>query len=109
MAHDIDEGVADDASEPQRRPLVSIGYGNQSFREFVGRLTKHNVRYVADVRSRPVSRQPEFNRRRLQMLLAESGIRYVYLGGELGGQPVIENGHDTRDRPGTVIRESIWR
>jgi len=42
--------------------LLSIGYGDRPWDEFAHRLKAHDIQYVVDVRSRPGSRQPEFNR-----------------------------------------------
>jgi len=41
-----------------------------------------------DVRSAPYSRfTPPFNRRRLEPVLAATGVRYLFAGDELGGRP----------------------
>ena len=68
--------------------LFSIGYGDRPWSEFLARLKRHDIKYLVDVRSRPVSRQTEFNRRPLKALLAVEDIRYVFLGKQLGGMPV---------------------
>ena len=67
--------------------LTSIGYGNQSWEDFVDRLRCHDIRFLIDVRSQPKSRQAEFNADTLQLLLSKAGIRYVFMGDMLGGKP----------------------
>ncbi len=68
--------------------LFSIGHSNQPFKGLVRLLQQHRVEVVADVRTSPYSRyNPQFNSRDLRFGLKESGIRYVFLGKELGGRP----------------------
>ena len=51
-------------------------------------LQGHEVESVADVRTMPFSRfNPQFNRQSLERDLHASGIRYLFLGEELGGRP----------------------
>ncbi len=75
------------AESPTTTSLFSIGYGDRPWEEFLKRLIQHGIAYVVDVRSRPASRQSEFNRTTLQALLERQDIRYIYLGDQLGGQP----------------------
>lgn len=67
--------------------LMSIGYGDRPWEEFASRLRAYRVEFLVDVRSRPGSRQAEFNREALEILLSQIGIKYVYMGDTLGGQP----------------------
>lgn len=72
----------------KRNPVVTIGHSNHSLDEFVGLLSKHAIAALADVRSAPYSRfAPHFDRRRLSVVLERTGVRYEYLGRELGGRP----------------------
>ena len=51
-------------------------------------LRQHEVTALADVRSSPYSRlHPHFSRPALAAVLRSHGIRYIYLGRELGGRP----------------------
>jgi uncharacterized protein (DUF488 family) len=69
-------------------PIYTIGYGSRSWDEFLAELQAHGIEYLLDVRSAPYSRfKPEFSRRELEHRLRAQGIRYVYLGDRLGGQP----------------------
>lgn len=50
-------------------------------------LTQQHIEVLADVRSTPFSRfNPQFNRGKLEASLREAGIRYEYLGEELGAR-----------------------
>ncbi len=73
---------------PIPTPIYTIGYGARAFDEFIAALQAQQIDYVVDVRSTPYSRfKPEFNKRELEIQLRLAGIRYVYLGDKLGGQP----------------------
>lgn len=67
--------------------ILTIGHSNHSLEQFLVLLSKHGVTAVADVRSAPYSRFcPHFNRDTLTAALRDSGIRYSFLGRELGGR-----------------------
>jgi uncharacterized protein (DUF488 family) len=73
--------------------LFTIGHSNHAFEHFRALLRRHGIEAVADVRSRPYSRfVPHFSKGRLDRLLAEADIGYLYLGAELGGRPSTEEG-----------------
>jgi uncharacterized protein (DUF488 family) len=68
--------------------IYTIGHSNHPPEKFLQLLQAHRIEVVADLRSRPYSRfVPHFNRDRLKELLQETGIRYLFLGKELGGKP----------------------
>jgi uncharacterized protein (DUF488 family) len=68
--------------------LYTIGHSNHAIEHFLGLLERHEIRAVADVRSRPYSRfVPHFSKERLEHGLADAGIGYLFLGRELGGKP----------------------
>lgn len=68
--------------------LLSIGHSNHPFERLLALLRRHDIDLVADVRARPFSRHvPHFSKDRLARLLADEGLRYAYLGRELGGMP----------------------
>jgi uncharacterized protein (DUF488 family) len=70
------------------RPVMfTIGHSNHTLEEFIPLLKQHGVTAVADVRSHPYSRRLEqFNREQLATGLQVAGIRYVFLGRELGAR-----------------------
>lgn len=68
--------------------LHTIGYGARSLDELVAALKAHHIEYLLDVRSSPYSKfKPEFTKEALEAVLKARGIRYVFVGDTLGGQP----------------------
>jgi uncharacterized protein (DUF488 family) len=67
-------------------PLFTIGHSTHEISKFLGLLKQHRIEVVADVRSRPHSRFEWFSRPALEKALKENGIRYVFLGEELGAR-----------------------
>lgn len=71
-----------------RLPIYTIGYGARSIEAFLDVLQTHEIVYLVDVRSAPYSRfKPEFSKGALENALTARGIRYAYLGDQLGGRP----------------------
>jgi len=67
--------------------LFTIGHSNLSMEAFISLLQQHGITAVADVRSHPYSRRlPHFNQSALKASLQNIGIRYVFLGKELGAR-----------------------
>ena len=55
---------------------------------FLEILERHGISLVIDVRSKPQSyRFPHFDQAELEKTLSAGGIRYLFLGEELGGRP----------------------
>lgn len=78
------------------RAIWTIGHSNLSFEEFVALLTGEGIEVVVDVRSYPYSRfAPQFNREAVQGVLHAHGVRYLFLGDELGGRPAKEEHYDS--------------
>src|SRR4051794_38696900 len=67
--------------------LYTIGHSDLSFEQFIALLRRHKTAAIADVRSMPyIQRLPQFNREGLASGLQRAGIRYVFLGEELGAR-----------------------
>ena len=75
--------------DPEKlNPLYTIGHSNLDLSHFLSLLKTVSVEVLADVRSLPRSnRNPHFDREELESSLRDAGIRYVFLGEELGGRP----------------------
>jgi uncharacterized protein (DUF488 family) len=68
--------------------VYTIGHSDHTMEAFLALLQQHGIAVVADVRSQPYSQWvPQFNRENLARDLQVAGIRYVFLGGSLGGRP----------------------
>jgi uncharacterized protein (DUF488 family) len=69
-------------------PVYTIGYGARSLEEFISALKANAIEYLIDVRTAPYSKfKPEFSKEPLQHTLERAGIRYLFMGDTLGGQP----------------------
>lgn len=67
--------------------LFTIGHSNHSWEHFLELLKSHEIEALCDVRSSPYSaRLPQFNRESIERSLQGAGIRYVFLGQELGAR-----------------------
>ena len=81
--------------------LLTIGHSSHPLERFVSLLRDHKIDAVADIRSQPYSRfAPQFNREPLAVALGRHGIKYVFLGRELGGRP---DGDEYYDDEGHVL------
>lgn len=75
-------------TEPQSEArLFTIGHFSHPLDYFLTLLQSQGITAVADVRSSPFSRfNPQYNRDALAKTLEATGIRYVFLGLELGAR-----------------------
>lgn len=68
--------------------IFTIGHSNHSIESLISLLKQHQITVVADVRSHPFSRYlPHFNKPELEAALSKTGIKYLFLGRELGARP----------------------
>jgi uncharacterized protein (DUF488 family) len=68
--------------------IYTIGHGNASIEQFVDLLRQQRIEVLVDIRSQPYSRYAlQFNRESLRDSLEQVGVKYLYLGDSLGGQP----------------------
>lgn len=94
------------------RPAVfTVGHSTHSIETFVSLLKQHGITALADVRSAPASRfSPQFNKDTLAANLKTQGIRYIFLGRELGARPedpaCYENG---RVQYGRLAHTELFR
>jgi uncharacterized protein (DUF488 family) len=85
--------------------LYTIGHSRHPVEHFLHLLQRHHIEAVADIRSHPVSRfAPQFNKKALAEALGAHGIRYVFLGKELGGRPP---GDEMYDAAGYVLYGNV--
>jgi uncharacterized protein (DUF488 family) len=91
--------------------ILTIGHSTHSIDAFVALLKQHGVTALADVRSAPFSRfNPQFSKDALERSLRAQGIKYVFLGRELGARSddrsCYENG---RVQYGRLARTDLFR
>lgn len=69
-------------------PLFTIGYGTRSWADLLALLKSNQIDYLIDVRTAPYSKfKPEFSKDQLEMEAERAGLRYLFMGDTLGGQP----------------------
>ena len=86
-------------AELQPAEVWTIGHSNHSGERFVELLEGCSIDVVADVRSQPYARYAvHFSRAPLRQLLADAGLRYVFLGQALGGRPDEPELYDSEGR-----------
>lgn len=74
--------------EPTDRIIYSVGHSNYGADKFVEILRGFSIEVVVDVRSAPYSKYcPQFNKETIEQVLRSSGIKYLFLGKELGARP----------------------
>lgn len=67
--------------------VYTIGHSTNTIERFVDLLHQCAITAVCDVRSTPYSRMnPQFNRDALKQALSYAGVKYVFLGKELGAR-----------------------
>jgi hypothetical protein len=81
--------------------VPTIGHSNHTLEHFLCLLKAHGVQVVVDSRSQPYSKYAtQFDHDALRLALQDAGIRYLYLGRELGGRP---EGDEFYDDEGHVL------
>ncbi len=69
-------------------PIYTIGYGDRTVAAFIAVLQRYQIAYLVDVRTAPYSRfKPEFSKAQLTEALRQAGIKYIFMGDQLGGRP----------------------
>lgn len=68
--------------------VFTVGHSNHDEAVFLDLLRGHGIKLLVDVRSSPYSKYtPHFSRDNLEISLEREGLRYLFLGDELGGRP----------------------
>jgi uncharacterized protein (DUF488 family) len=77
--------------------FFTIGHSNHAFDAWLALLRQHAIEVVVDVRSSPYSKYvPQFDRELMQQALEKAGLRYLFLGAELGGRPANPSYYDAK-------------
>jgi uncharacterized protein (DUF488 family) len=90
--------------------LFTIGHSEHSADAFLSLLRQHGITALADVRSSPYSRRnPQFNRETVANDLEQAGIRYVFMGAELGARrPESECYEDGKARYSLIAKAPLF-
>jgi len=79
--------------------FFTIGHSNHAIEAWLALLAQHGVEVTVDARSSPYSKYvPQFDKELMQRSLEEAGIRYLFLGAELGGRPANPAYYDDKGR-----------
>ena len=79
--------------------FFTLGHSNHDLEALLALLRQHEVEVVVDTRSSPYSKYvPQFDKELLQRSLEETGVRYLFLGAELGGRPANPAYYDAKGR-----------
>ena len=85
--------------------IYSVGYGGRTLDELVELLKRFGITHLVDVRTSPFSKfATDFNRDVLQERSPTFGVKYVFMGAELGGRPDCR---DCYDEEGRVLYEVV--
>ena len=80
--------------------VYTVGHSKHTWESFAPLIAGRRIEVLVDVRSNPVSRRAPFaSARKLPELLAPYDIRYVHMGGTLGGKPSDGSLYDDRGNP----------
>jgi uncharacterized protein (DUF488 family) len=92
-------------SDNQQQIIFTIGHSNQSLETFFKLLSDNSIQILVDVRSHPYSKYAiQFDQSSLEAAAHKKGIKYVYLGRELGGKP---DNPEFYDSEGYVLYDRI--
>jgi uncharacterized protein (DUF488 family) len=90
-----------DMAEQNARTLYSIGHSNHTIEHFTQLLRDHGIDVLVDTRSSPYCRYTtHFNAEPLRAAVNRAGVKYLFLGRELGGRP---EGEEFYDEQGHVL------
>jgi len=87
------------------RRVFTVGHSNHTVEHFLGLLQSQGIQVAVDTRSQPYSKYAvQFDYDALRAALQAAGIRYLYLGRELGGRP---EGDEFYDEAGHVLYDRV--
>ncbi len=88
-----------------QRVIYTIGHSNHSMTAFFDLLERFGINVLVDVRSNPFTRYSlHFNHDPLKVSIQNAGLKYLFLGKELGGKPKEEEFYDAG---GYILYERI--
>ena len=68
--------------------IYTIGHSNYEIDDFLKIVSNYTIDVIVDVRSSPYSNYcPQFNKDVIKNALSNAGVKYLFLGKELGARP----------------------
>jgi len=86
------------------RVIYTLGHSNRNIDEFLRLLKEFNIQVLIDVRRFPSSKYEHFNKERLENILREEGIKYIWFE-KLGGY----RGRVLKNSPNVAIKSQGFR
>jgi len=87
------------AKDKRMSTFFTLGHSNHSIDAWLALVRQHEIEVVVDTRSSPYSKYvPQFDKELIQRSLEDAGIRYLFLGAELGGRPANPEYYDASGR-----------
>lgn len=78
--------------ETSEHIIFTVGHSNYEAEQFIKILHSHSIKMLVDVRSAPYSKYClQFNKDVIEQVLVNNGIKYLFLGKELGARPRDQN------------------
>ena len=75
--------------------FFTLGHSNHDLEAWLALVRRHDIEVVVDTRSSPYSKYvPQFDKELMQRSLEGAGMRYLFLGAELGGRPANPSYYD---------------
>ena len=75
-------------SQTSGQIIYTVGHSNHEVEQFIKLLQSYSIDIVVDVRSAPYSQYcPQFNKDTIEQVLSNNGMKYLFLGKELGARP----------------------
>jgi uncharacterized protein (DUF488 family) len=79
--------------------FFTLGHSNHDLEAWLALVRQHQIEVVVDTRSSPYSKYvPQFDKELVQRSLEEAGVRYLFLGDDLGGRPANPAYYDASGR-----------
>ncbi len=77
-----------DVNPAKLQMIFTIGHSNLNLERFIKLLKANEIEVLVDIRSNPHSRfAPQFNKDGFKKAIHAAGIKYLFLGKEVGGKP----------------------
>ena len=74
-------------SQTSGQIIYTVGHSNHEVEQFIKLLQSYSIDIVVDVRSAPYSQYcPQFNKNTIEQVLSNNGMKYLFLGKELGAR-----------------------
>lgn len=97
--------VSTGADYESQATIYTVGHSNHSMSAFFELLERFGINVLVDVRSNPFTRYSlHFNHDPLKVSIQNAGLKYLFLGKELGGKPREEEFYDSE---GYILYERI--